>query len=264
MRGPLNLVATCVLNRAYKTSLLEATAMGNLKAHINTFMAKLGYQIRRLPKEGEEAQLEFSHLLARRYLESDDFFFIQIGAHDGVKFDGLYDFVTTHECRGIVVEPVGDYFRELVTNYAGHPRIVPVNKGIHATESRITIHRISPEHESTLPDWARGSASIFPTNLERYEFPKECVIQETVDCITLTQLFEMHAVKHVDLLQIDVEGYDFELLKLIEFRVIKPKLIKFEHRSLTAKDQTSARELLLVNGYSLWNDLEDTVAVLAE
>jgi hypothetical protein len=51
---------------------------------------------------------------------------------------------------------------------------------------------------------------------------------------------------------------------LIEFRVIKPKLIKFEHRSLTAKDQTSARELLLVNGYSLWNDLEDTVAVLAE
>ncbi len=245
-----------------QTSLLEATAMGNLKAQINNFLGKLGYQIRRLPKEGEETRLEFSHLLARQYLESDDFFFIQIGAHDGVKFDSLYEFVTTHECRGIVVEPVADYFRDLVTNYAGHPRIVPVNKGIHATESKITIHRIAPEYESKLPDWARGSASIFRANLERYDFPKECVVTETVECMNLAELFETHAVKHVDLLQIDVEGYDFEILKLIDFRVIKPKLIKYEHRSLFENDQRSARDLLLNNGYQLWNDGEDTAAVL--
>ena len=45
-------------------------------------------------------------------------------------------------------------------------------------------------------------------------------------------LLDRHHVKKIDLLQIDVEGYDYELLKSFNFERIKPQLIRYEHRHL--------------------------------
>ena len=41
----------------------------------------------------------FKEELIREYNESHEFYFIQIGAHDGIKYDDLYSFVAKHSCR---------------------------------------------------------------------------------------------------------------------------------------------------------------------
>jgi hypothetical protein len=65
----------------------------------------------------------------------------------------------------------------------------------------------------------------------------------------------------LDYLQIDTEGFDYEILKMIDFSIIKPKLIKFESVNLSISDKQSANLLLVCNGYYLFDELGDTVAI---
>lgn len=57
--------------------------------------------------------------------------------------------------------------------------------------------------------------------------------KETVQCITFDTLVQRNRVKRIDLLQIDTEGFDFEIIKMINFDRIKPRILQFEHRHLT-------------------------------
>ena len=64
------------------------------------------------------------------------------------------------------------------------------------------------------------------------------------------------------LLQIDVEGFDFEVLKMIDFKQFSPAVIKYEHEGLSQSDQASARKLLENQGYEIQEIKTDTVGVL--
>jgi hypothetical protein len=65
-------------------------------------------------------------LLELRLRDNPDLCFVQIGANDGLRFDSLYAFVTSRRCRGLVVEPLKDYFERLQLNYRDYERIIPV------------------------------------------------------------------------------------------------------------------------------------------
>ena len=73
---------------------------------LNRLLAPTGYRIERVSRLQRELQL-LLHRPSRRLK------FVQIGAHDGISFDGLYGFVTQHQCSGIVVEPLPDLFERL-------------------------------------------------------------------------------------------------------------------------------------------------------
>ena len=49
--------------------------------------------------------------------KKDDFFFIQVGANDGLMCDPIRQFIVKHSWGGILVEPVPDYFELLKKNY---------------------------------------------------------------------------------------------------------------------------------------------------
>ena len=53
-------------------------------------------------------------------------------------------------------------------------------------------------------------------------FDSDRFIAETVKSITFDTLLRRHGVSRLDLLQIDAEGYDFEILKRIDFRAFDP------------------------------------------
>ena len=75
-------------------------------------------------------------------------------------------------------------------------------------------------------------------------------------------LLDRHHVKKIDLLQIDVEGYDYEPLKLFNIESIKPQLIRYEHRHLRLSDKSSCIKLLTQNGYKILEMEYDTGAAL--
>ena len=170
----------------------------------------------------------FQSLLYRRLALSPKFFFVQIGANDGISSDPIYEFVTRERVSGIVVEPLSDYYRQLVRNYAAYRSVTPVNCAIHATERWADIHRVDPSRSVGQP-WAGGIGSLTKDFHKLSGTPDDCIIQERVACMTFDELLQTHSVTHIDLLQIDTEGYDAEILKMIDFSRVKPAIINFEH-----------------------------------
>ena len=81
-------------------------------------------------------------------------------------------------------------------------------------------------------------------------------------CISIQELLDKHRIKALDLLQIDTEGFDYEIIKMIDFKKIKPKLICFEHLHLSEATKRQCEEHLLKKGYRLEHFRSDSLAIL--
>lgn len=91
-----------------------------------------------------------------------------------------------------------------------------------------------------------------------------------VDTLSFSQLLSEHEIKDVVLFVLDVEGYDFEVLKQLPFGhnrdspgKFRPMVICFEHHHLSETDKASAYDLLRKNGYAITqrNTWQNTWAV---
>ena len=89
------------------------------------------------------------------------------------------------------------------------------------------------------------------------------IIEERVKALPLMQIIaEAKTGVDVDLLQIDVEGFDYEILNMIDFNRMKPSAIKYEYCNLSAIDFEKSKELLTNNGYHLFPIGDDMIAIL--
>lgn len=77
------------------------------------------------------------------------------------------------------------YFNKLSYNYSNYPDIKPIKYAIHSTKKKATIHYVDPNRLSTLPKWAQGIGSLNPKHHKATEIPKDCIIEEEVDCVHL-------------------------------------------------------------------------------
>lgn len=201
-------------------------------------------------------------ILERNFKIKSDFSFIQIGANDGVSFDFLYDFVVKRNSSGIVVEPIKEYFDELVINYKNFPKIIKINKAIHPSENEVNIYRISPKAMDKYPEWVKGIASFDATHHIKLNIESKDIIEEKVSSDSLMIIINNNIhKKNIDYLQIDTEGFDYEILKMINFKVLKPSMIKFESVNLPPKDKDGSHLLLKEKGYYLFNEFGDTIGI---
>jgi FkbM family methyltransferase len=221
---------------------------------LNKALRPLGYELLRVDV--------FATRLAALLTTQSELRFVQIGAHDGVQFDDLYTTVTQRKCSGLAVEPLPDVFQKLCRHYADYPRIVPVNCAVHASAGDVEIYRVRPDALGALPPWVRGLASLDRAHLQRHGVPEAAISSERVVCKPLMQLLDEFGFADANLLQIDVEGYDAEVLRMIEFERFRPALIKYEHKNLSAADALSARKLLRDAGYRAQQAAQDTIAWL--
>jgi len=200
-------------------------------------------------------ELEFDSLIAQLSAMTPDFFVIQIGACDGLMADPIHAWIQKNHWRGVLVEPQKLEFERLKNTYQNESdRLVLENVAIADTEGTRTLYRVKDDELTA--DWKRGTASL----LHRRD--AEGFTAELVPCITLDTLFRRHQVSRVDLLQVDVEGYDFEIIKLIDFKRICPKLIRYEHRHLRPGEKHACKALLKSNGYRIIEMEFDTGAHL--
>jgi FkbM family methyltransferase len=196
-------------------------------------------------------------------VQDPDFFFIQVGAHDGVRFDGLYQRVTQISPRGIVIEPLMRYFRRLAINYEDYPGVVAINAALHPSAEFVEIHHADPEKAAAagLPAWTGGIGSVDPGHHARIRVPDCCMTTTRVPATTFDELLATHGVDHVDLLQIDAEGFDLEILRMFPFFRLKPRLVKYEHDGLESDAQAEAERILVLNGYTVFPEGEDTIGL---
>jgi FkbM family methyltransferase len=202
---------------------------------------------------------EVKSVLKKNFRKGKPFYFVQVGANDGVSFDFLYEFIIERDSKGIVIEPIKEYFDELVLNYQKFPDIIKVNKAIHPTEKSLPIYKINPSSKSKYPDWVKGIASFNPNHHIKLNIESQDIVSEQVECDSLLNIVD--GLANIDYFQIDTEGFDFEVLKMIDFIKLQPKIVKYEHFSLSNSDRIEAQKLLTSYGYYLFNEFNDTIAI---
>lgn len=202
------------------------------------------------------------YIMERNFPENKSFNFIQVGANDGISFDFLYSFVVKRKAKGVVIEPVFEYFEELQYNYQEYPEIIKINKAVHPFEKEIVINKISPKAINKYPDWVKGIASIDTKHHLKTGIDSNDIVKETVKADSLMNILNKNLKSFsLDYIQIDTEGFDFEVVKMIDFGAVSPKMIKYESVNLSKEDQYKLIVLLEKNGYYLFQEFGDTVGV---
>lgn len=187
--------------------------------------------------------------------------FLQIGANDGVSFDCLYDYVTQYQWQGVVVEPLEEFYNLLCSNYKDYPMITPAKYAINSNQKEMNLFKLNPNYYNFYPDWARGIASFSMEHLIKHNIDEQHISKEIVDCIALMDLVRKFNLENIDYLQIDTEGFDVEIIKMIDFSVISPKIIKYEIKHLNDQQKVEVEKIFNSNQYKLKSDYSDGFAI---
>lgn len=187
--------------------------------------------------------------------------FVQIGANNGFDFDDFYEVATRNALTGIVVEPVPKYYESLRFAYERHPKIRAVNVALHPTASSMPIYMVKPERATRL--WQHGLASF---NLDHVlghpGVTEDMIIEQEVECLSFSELIARHLpTDPVDILAIDTEGFDGEILKMIDWTHVRPQIIRFEHKHMSDREREWQISDLQTLGYRTITTREDCTAV---
>lgn len=202
-------------------------------------------------------------VLARAVEQKKDWFFVQIGANDGVIYDPIHRFVQASNWRGVLVEPVRSHFDKLKQNYRSNHRLIFENVAISKSRETREFYRIGDDLPF-LPEWTKGlgtfdrkvlmSHTWAIPDLERY------IVREAVECIAFKDLLEKHRVRKIDLLLIDTEGYDYEILEQIDFEAQAPSVLLYEHQYIERSLRRKMESRLKARGYRLSHHFGNTLA----
>jgi FkbM family methyltransferase len=228
--------------------------MPSLKQMFHRTINKLGWKIEKYPKS--------KYLLDKLIKNKTSFKFVQIGANDGIRFDTLYFTVTANRCPGLVVEALPDFFGRLAINYADYPEVVPVNMAVHGTEKTLKIYRVAPDAVKRLPDWVAGIASFKKGHIESHGVNASDVIEEEVNCAPLMTLLEQYDFLNALYFQSDTEGFDAEVIKMINFDKFKPLMVKYESIHLSESEKKFCESRLQAEGYRVFDEGMDTVGYI--
>lgn len=202
-------------------------------------------------------QNTFENVVERYSRDTKEFFVLQIGACDGQMDDPIYQYVKKYKWRGLLVEPQKKAFEQLRIAYKDQgDNLRFENAAISDKDDLRPLYKI--RDDAIDADWKQGVASLISKPGADWG-PMDI---EMVQCLTFDTLFNRHEVGRIDLLQIDVEGYDYEILKLLDIGKVKPRLIRYEHCLLSSTDRDSCKRYLAHNGYKLFEMQIDTGAVL--
>ena len=158
----------------------------------------------------------------------DRFYFVQIGANDGYSFDPINHLIKEYKLKGLCIEPIKDYFTELKTTYKNYSNVSLFNAAITENNGNIEMYKVKSSSHN-LPAWTKGIASIDKDHHKKTNIENEHIEIEVVESITFKSLINRFKITHIDLLVIDTEGYDFNIIQMIDFHKLKPKIIFFEH-----------------------------------
>ena len=189
-----------------------------------------------------------------------DIFFLQVGAHDGLSYDPIHAYVRRHHWKGILVEPQPQIFQKLVENYAGETQLIFENSALAPEGGTLDLHVF----ESAGAD---SQASMLASTRKHYlalngDGHRGALKTISVPALSLNALLDRHGVERVNLLQIDTEGFDFEILRMIDFNRIKPEIIHYENNFLNRRQKSECNRILSAQNYALLNLGIDTIAYL--
>jgi FkbM family methyltransferase len=169
---------------------------------------------------------------------------------------------------GLSIEPIG-YYLDQLPNRAGVKKLAVA---ISRNHGMLPVFYI-PERTIRargLPEWLRGCNSVGDYHPKHVELMVRDLVQiDTVDVMTIADIFDLHDVTELDYLKIDTEGADCDImLNLFKFlesepRSRYPKKILFESNELADQQQVEhVKAEFILLGYRVTRSGYDTVLEL--
>ncbi|HEY0974507.1 MAG TPA: FkbM family methyltransferase [Solimonas sp.] len=198
-----------------------------------------------------------------------DITYVQVGANDATHNDPLRAFTLRHAWRGVLVEPVPYVFERLKHQYAGRAHLTLENVAIAAQEGTADFHCLA-RSDDPLPPWYDQIGSFSRDNVLKHRdlvpgqpIPdiEQRIVTLQVPCLTFESLCRKHGLGTLDLVHIDTEGYDYEVIKLIDFDAHRPTVVLYEHKHLSPNDRAACRTHLHACGYETLEVGDDTLCL---
>ncbi len=190
--------------------------------------------------------------IARLLLEVDRPQFLQIGAFDGQTDDALFQSVCRYNLKGWVVEPQPLAFESLKETYREHPSVTPIRCAVSNQSEIRSLY--------TTTDAASTVASFDRAHLLKHSVKSERITSVPVECVTMDQLIKEYQMEPLHLLQIDTEGFDFEILKSLIASSLRPTVIRYEQLHLSRVEKDQALKMLAEEGYRFVSTRQDILA----
>jgi len=205
-----------------------------------------------------------------------DFYFIQAGGNDGFMNDPIFRFIKKYDWKGIITEPQKEVFqRRLKRTYRNAANVTLENIAISGKDEIKTLYKLGVSQAR----WATGLASFRKEALIKQininyvarkakkegihlpDNPEKYIVSEEVRCLSLPSLMKRHGLPRLDLLQLDTEGYDFELIRGIPFEHLTPGMISFETEHLKLEELQACKALLAKHHYRIFTFDRDAIAI---
>ena len=191
-------------------------------------------------------KLRIDFLATRRRLFSNTSKLIIIGGNDGLSFDNLFQSLDPNLVSGVVIEPSKKYFSLLQKNLKDFKKIEFLNLAITNSEENFSLYQLNDQGLKKLPDWGKGLGSLSKENLLKFdEITEGDIEEEIVKGLTFDRIINDQSLFNVDYLQIDTEGFDGEIIGMIDFDSFKPQLLKFEWVNLSPTEINDCKEKLI-------------------
>ena len=183
-------------------------------------------------------------------------FMINIGAMDGVLFDGMSGYAQLYNSDVLYVEPMKPHFERLVKHKSNNPGNKFENSAISDFNGTITMKTIPIDvvDEGLVHPAFYGMSVIDPSKNgmgsegDRLVVEKYAVDVE-VNCITWDTLVERHNITEFDAMSVDTEGHDYVIFKQIDLNKFRPKLIRLEWCNMTDEEKTNVTNKFKEHGY---------------
>ncbi|MEX2283311.1 MAG: FkbM family methyltransferase [Gemmatimonadota bacterium] len=190
-----------------------------------------------------------------------DIRFLQLGANDGTGF--LEPFLRLGHWTGVLVEPVPYLFARLDRRYGSNSRLALEHAAVATDRTKRPFHYFAIGTTGLDGADQLGSFSYERVRAHCRGRPllEASIVTEEISAVTLPELFRKHALAPLHLLQMDLEGYDYEVLRSLDLANDGAVLILYEHCLLKPADQEAARQLLHRSGYDTLVIGQDTAAL---
>jgi FkbM family methyltransferase len=241
--------------------------MGMMKQAIQEIARRCGYTISRNRPRANVEHINVLDLVIQEYMRSNlDICVLQIGANDGQRADPIHDYISRYRWKGVLVEPQPRAYEVLTQTYAQHSQVVLENCAIAHSDGETQFYTVA----DSVPFRWTGLAQLSREKLSRalaaqgFDEVESLVKRITVPALSLSSLIKKHSLSRIDLLQIDTEGFDYEIIKMIDFARMAPSVIHFEHACVPLDQHVECWEYLSSRGYRLAFVRGDTIAWRAE
>jgi FkbM family methyltransferase len=152
-----------------------------------------------------------------------------------------------------------DLFDQLRRNYAGCDRVTVERAAIGDIDGLVPffyLAQVEGSERDQLPGWYDAIGSFSRNHvLRKAAGLPDCerrLIDTEVHCLTFESLCRKHGIKDLDLLLIDAEGYDYEIVKQVDFGTYRPRLLAYEHCHLAAVDREACKTMLESSDTRRW------------